>query len=40
LGCFSTPDGHRQQQQQQQEEEIKKKKIAEKMLMSWAELQN
>jgi hypothetical protein len=39
LGCFSTPDGHRQQQQQQ-EEEIKKKKIAEKMLMSWAELQN
>jgi hypothetical protein len=40
LGCFSTPDGHRQQQQQQEEEEIKKKKIAEKMLMSWAELQN
>jgi hypothetical protein len=39
LGCFSTPDGHRQQQQQE-EEEIKKKKIAEKMLMSWAELQN
>jgi hypothetical protein len=39
LGCFSTPDGHRQQQQEE-EEEIKKKKIAEKMLMSWAELQN
>lgn len=40
LGCFSTPDGHRQQQQPEEEEIKKKKKIAEKMLMSWAELQN